>query len=171
MRRLVPPLFALMMFSSPADELPPPESERSRVQKIAAVVEAHAETVGCNVHVDPASIVPYRVDQEFLYLAYYAADIGCSGGTAMSRPVIVAVKPGAYGRYFIDSTRSSPAQTSDAFPRHITRIALVDGDLRYEARRYDDGKDALCCPSLTERGRVVFENGMWRPRPVDERRR
>lgn len=166
MSRIALLLLTIVTIPCFAEDLPPPESEKSRYGKIAAVVEKHAETIGCSTFFNPKDIVPYRLDHQRIYVAFYSADIGCSGGTAMSRPVFVAVKEGAYAKYFIDLKYSSPAQTSDSFPSVVTEIFVRKDELWYRARQYDFKKDANCCPSIEELGKVTFENDMWSPTTV-----
>ncbi|THF67417.1 hypothetical protein E6C76_03365 [Pseudothauera nasutitermitis] len=163
--------FALLLLTTAclscyAEGLPPPESAKSRNDKIAGVVTKHAETLGCSVSFDPNNIVLYRLNQQVVYLALYSADIGCSGGMGMNRPVIAVLKEGAYGMYFVDLNYSSPAQTSSSFPQVVTEIFIANGELWYKARQYEFKKDPRCCPSLKEIGRVRFENGVWSPIPV-----
>jgi hypothetical protein len=160
-------LLLLSLFSplSLAEALPPPESSQAILVKVAAVVESHAKTLGCSVSVNPKTILPYRLNNEPMYLAVYSADIGCSGGNTMHRPVFVAVTPGAYGKYFIDPRYSSPQQTSNEFPQLISELFIQAGELWYKALELDPAKDSLCCPSSVVTGRVQFEKGAWRPAP------
>lgn len=148
-------LALLAAFACGAEELPPEEPFERLRPKIVAVVEAHARTVGCSVRVDPRHVVPWlRPDGRRLYIALYHADIGCSGGNAMSRPVLVVVHPGAYGTWMIDTRHSMPQQTPETLPKEI--IALVpDGDeLRFAGLMLGPAADAACCPTQPVEGRV-----------------
>jgi len=136
-----------------AEELPridPPEVLRG---KVAAVVEGHARTIGCAVVVDAGHIVPYSLDRERVHIALYHADVGCSGGTAMGRPVLVVVRRGAYDTYFIDARYSAPQQTPGELAMSVTDLTVDHGHLVFTGLSLDVS-DPLCCPSKVVRGRL-----------------
>jgi hypothetical protein len=130
------------------------------INAIAKLVVSYGKTLGCEVHLDKNNIVPYSLDNEELFVALYSLDLGCSGGTAMSRPAFTVVGRGAYGTLHVRPEYSSPKQTSNEFPQVTYQLFSKGGQLRYRAKALD-AKDALCCPSIPVEGEVIFRRGVW----------
>jgi hypothetical protein len=130
------------------------------IEAISKLVVSYGKTLGCEVHIDKRNIVAYTLGNEEVFVALYSLDLGCSGGTAMSRPAFAAVGRGAYGTLHVRPEYSSPRQTSDDFPQVTYQLFSKRGQLRYRANSLD-AKDALCCPSIPVEGTVIFRDGFW----------
>lgn len=139
-------------------EVPPePPAEAART-KIVSVVEAHAKTIGCAVTVDARQVIPYALDGGRVYVALYHADVGCSGGTSMRRPVLVVVRHGAYDTYVVDTRYSTPHQSPGDLPPTVTGLAMRDGQIEFKGLALDS-LDALCCPSRRVQGYLSLKRG------------
>lgn len=138
-------------------------------QKIVSAVKAYANLVGCFIHMDDNNIVRYKINGRPVFVALYAIDATCSGGSAMSRPAFVALGFDIFRkRIFILSEYSNPAATSEKFPQYIDRIFIKDNQLWFAAKDFNWGVvkdpkdgDALCCPSLQVEAQVLFKDGAW----------
>ena len=128
---------------------------------IARVVTAYGNALGCEVHLDKQNIVRYTMPSEDVFVVLYSIDLGCSGGSSMSRPAFAVVTQGAYGRFVVRPEYSSPLQTSNTFPAVTYRLYKAGETLRYLAKNLAD-TDALCCPSIPVEGQVVFRDGVWK---------
>src|SRR6202008_1682684 len=69
--------------------------------KVAAVTLRYANSLGCAVTLDKRNIVPFRMDDRDLFVVLYSLDVGCSGGSAMSRPAFAALERSAYGAVYV----------------------------------------------------------------------
>lgn len=128
--------------------------------KVAAVTLSYANSLGCAVTLDKRNIVPFRMDDRDLFVVLYSIDVGCSGGSAMSRPAFAALERNTFGAFYVRPEYSSPLSTSDRFPAATDRIFLKDGRLVFQGRELGPG-DALCCASARVEGRARFEHGQW----------
>jgi len=136
------------------------------VKNIPNLIEQYANTLGCEFNMNPQNVVEYTIDSKKRFVALFSLDVGCSGGSSMSRPVFVALTSElSYPKIFIDAKYSAPNQTSDDFPQTITSIFLKDNKLWYSALDFDFKKDALCCPSVPITGELKFENEKWKGIP------
>src|ERR1700758_3256811 len=68
--------------------------------KVAAVTLRYANSLGCAVTLDKRNIVPFRMDDRDLFVVLYSMDVGCSGGSAMSRPALAALERNTYGAFY-----------------------------------------------------------------------
>ena len=68
------------------------EKFKKAVRNIPSVIKRYANTIGCNVNLDNNSVVQYDFDGMKSYIAVVHTDSGCSGGSAMSRPVFIVLK-------------------------------------------------------------------------------
>jgi hypothetical protein len=123
-------------------------------------VKSYANSIGCAVNLDERNVVPYEIDGESVAVTLYSIDLGCSGGTAMSRPAFAVVRQNVYGAY-VDPRYSSPLQTSEEFPQHTERLFARHGQLWYSGKEFNFETDALCCPSIRVEGKVQFREGKW----------
>lgn len=138
-------------------------------ERIPAVIEQYATSIGCAFHMKKDNIVPYVINGEPSFVGVFSLDNGCTGGSAMSRPVFVVVQHGGPTiSIVVNAEYSAPHQTSSDFPQVITDLFLKDGELWYKALEFDFKKDANCCPSVPVTGRVVYKNGKWQGIPVKE---
>jgi len=133
-------------------------------QKILTVVEQYATSLGCIFHINPNNIVSYKLNRDIVFVALYSLDLGCSGGSNMSRPAFVVIRAGAYNTYLVDPRYSSPLQTSSNLPQHLNEIFIKNDEIWYKALKHDFSKDPICCPSIQIEGRIKYKNGLW----VDE---
>lgn len=138
-------------------QLPKPE------HIIPPVVESYGRAIGCDFYFDPENIVEKEIDQKRSFIALFTVDIGCSGGNNNYRPVFVVLQYGAYDKIFISLKYSLPSQTSDEFPKDTQNIYIRDGKIRFNAKKFDPKKDALCCASIPFSGEVIFSDGKWNP--------
>jgi hypothetical protein len=129
--------------------------------KIHWVVENYANTMGCQFSMNDKNIVKYQHEEESFYVALYSLDLGCSGGTAMSRPAFAALTQNGERKIFILPKYSSPTSISSTLPSFIEKIYIENGKLRYLAKSFDFSKDALCCPSVSVEGTIEFKDGAW----------
>lgn len=129
---------------------------------IPALIKQYGTSLGCAFNMNPKNIVPFEFKGEKSFIALFSLDVGCSGGSAMSRPVFAVVQLGAFYSFKINADYSNPKQTSDNFPQIVTDLFLDNGELRYKALKLDFTKDALCCPSIAIEGKLTFENGVWK---------
>lgn len=134
---------------------------------IPKVVEGYATSLGCQFLIDPANVVPYQLDGRPVFIAVFSFDVGCSGGSAMSRPVVVVLEQSYNTNIYVNVAYSTPKQTSDTLPQVIKKIFLHSGKLWYSAL-VAEAKDPLCCPSKKESGRLVFDGGIWQGIPQTE---
>ncbi len=130
------------------------------VAKVTAVTLNYANSLGCAVTLDRRNIVPFRMDDRDLFVVLYGIDVGCTGGSAMSRPALAALERNPYGSFYVLPEYSSPSSTSDRFPAATDRIFLKGGRLRFEGRELGPN-DALCCASSRVEGWARFEHGQW----------
>jgi len=141
-----------------AQDLPPEDPPDVVRAQVASVVEAHARTIGCAVAVDARHVIPYTLEGGRVYVALYHADVGCSGGTSMGRPVLVVVRHGAYDSYIVDTRYSAPQQSPDGLPSTITELAALGERIEFSGLKLDPS-DALCCPSRRVRGYLRLTAG------------
>lgn len=130
------------------------------VDKVASVATRYAASLGCAVTLDKRNVVPYSIEGNKLFIVLYSIDVGCSGGSAMSRPALAALERNAYGNFYVRPEYSSPRSTSDDFPASTDRLFLKDGRLRFAGRDLGPN-DALCCASVPVEGWVSFSQGQW----------
>jgi len=165
-------LVILVRLSSAEANGDPAEYEaevRKAEERIPAVIEQYATSIGCAFYMEKNNVVPYVIDRRQSFVAVFSLDDGCTGGSAMSRPVFVVVRHGGpTTSIVVNAEYSAPHQTSSDFPQVITDLFLKDGELWYKALEFDFKKDANCCPSVPVTGRVVYKNGKWQGIPVKE---
>lgn len=130
------------------------------IDKVASVATGYAESLGCVVTLDKRNVVPYSIEGNNLFIVLYSIDVGCSGGSAMSRPALAALERNAYGNFYVRPEYSSPLSMSDQFPASTDRLFLKDGRLRFAGRELGPN-DALCCASAPVEGWVSFSRGQW----------
>jgi hypothetical protein len=128
--------------------------------KVASVATSYAESLGCAVTFDKRNVVPYSIEGNNLFIVLYSIDVGCSGGSAMSRPALAALERNVYGNFYVRPEYSSPLSTSDQFPASTDRLFLKSGRLRFAGRELGPN-DALCCASVPVEGWVSFSRGQW----------
>ena len=158
------------------DEYAEAETKKAEAS-IPALIRQYATSLGCAFYMDPSNVVPYPMSKLKgpkpsapgsrlkVFVVVFSLDEGCSGGSQMSRPVFAVVRHGFPFTMVVDATFSAPHQTSEDFPSVVTHIFLKDGELWYMALAHDFSKDALCCPSVSITGRLVFEGRMWKGIP------
>lgn len=132
------------------------------VDKVAKVAKGYAESLGCAVTLDKRNVLPYSIEGQKLFMVLYSIDLGCSGGSAMSRPALAVLERNAYGNFYVRPEYSSPLSMSDQFPAATDRLFLKDGRLRFAGRELGPN-DALCCASVPVEGWVRFSQGQWVP--------
>lgn len=161
-------LLYLLLFSSLAQAESEAEARaawiagRKAAEKhIPATIRKYAEAIGCNFAMDPKNLLPYQLDGKAGFVALFLLDVGCSGGSTMSRPVLVFLQHSGLNKVVIDVLYSNPLQTSEEFPSMVTRIYLKKGKLYFQGFELRP-EDALCCPSLKVGGRVEFRKQQWR---------
>ncbi len=130
------------------------------VAQVARVATSYAESLGCAVTLDKSNVVPSSIEGKNLFIVLYSLDVGCSGGSAMSRPAFAALERNAYGNFYVRPEYSSPLSMSDQFPASTDRLFLKDGRLRFAGRELGPN-DALCCASMPVEGWVRFSRGQW----------
>lgn len=170
---MVTSLFSLKVIANPEEEEKQFEidyqiEKQEGIKNIPDTVEKYAISFGCNFQMKNQNVVELKNWKENSYLSVFSLDLGCSGGSAMSRPYFVVLTN--YDRshprnIFINPKYSSPIQTPDSFPQTITGIYIKNEKIYYSALEFDFKKDALCCPSVPIEGEVVFESGYWKPIP------
>ncbi|WP_298693091.1 hypothetical protein [uncultured Sulfuricurvum sp.] len=144
--------------------------QKEAVRNIPKLITQYATTLGCNDYFDPKNVVKFKMNDEIVYIGLFSIDTGCSGGTAMSRPVIITLRKSiSYPEIYVDARSSAPYQTSNELPQNMSRIYVHNNKLWYEAKEFDFKKDALCCPSIPVRGELRFENGMWKGYPISKK--
>jgi hypothetical protein len=164
-------LLSLKVDANPAEELKQLELEYPKEKKAAEeiipnIVERYALSFGCAFNMQKKNVVELKNWKELSYLAVYSLDLGCSGGSAMSRPyfVVLSNNDGTHPRnIFVNLKYSLPAQTSESFPQTITSIYIKNEKIYYSALEFDFKKDARCCPSVSIEGELVFEEDHWKP--------
>lgn len=143
--------------------------QKEAVRNIPKLITQYATTLGCNYHFDPQNVIEYQMNNELVYIGLFVLDTGCSGGSAMYRPVIITLRQSiSYPQLYVDSRSSAPYQTSQELPQNIMKIYKYDNKLFYKALEYTTN-DARCCPSKTTIGELRFENGMWKSYPVSSK--
>jgi hypothetical protein len=130
------------------------------IDKIANVATGYAESLGCAVTLDKRNILPYSIEGKNQFIVLYSIDVGCSGGSAMSRPALAVLERNAYGNFYVRPEYSSPLSMSDQFPASTDRLFLKNGRLRFAGRELGPN-DALCCASVPVEGVVNFSQGQW----------
>ena len=135
------------------------------VAGIPRLVKQYGETIGCEFSMNPANVVPFQGARDSAYIALFDIDEGCSGGTAMSRPVIAVLGwgGGSMDKLFIDASVSLPANAS-AFPQWVSRIYAQGTGARFVAFELRPG-DALCCHTGRIAGKLTWDPGRsaWVP--------
>ena len=138
------------------------EAQRTNaVAEIPRLVRKYGETIGCNFAMKESNIVPYTQGNSRSFVALFSIDEGCSGGSAMSRPVLAMLRWGGSGLWdlFIDPNYSLPKQ-STSLPQTVTKIYAVGRELRFEAL-VSQPSDTLCCPSKKVSGRIILTSKGW----------
>lgn len=135
-------------------------ADGTTVDKVTTVAATYAKSLGCAVTLDKRNVVAYRIEGRDLFIVLYSIDVGCSGGSAMSRPALAALERNAYGNFYVRPDYSSPLSMSDQFPASTDRIFVKDGRLRFSGRELGPN-DALCCASAPVEGWVSFSRGQW----------
>ncbi|WP_049628928.1 hypothetical protein [Cellvibrio sp. pealriver] len=176
MRLSIISVMACILFGSPVMATPEEEEKQfeleyeqqkqSAKETIPSIVERYALSFGCVFNMQKDNVVELKNWKELSYLSLYSLDLGCSGGSAMSRPYFVVLSN--YDRshpqhIFVNPKYSLPSQTSDSFPQTITGIYAKGEKIYYSALEFDFAKDARCCPSVKVEGELVFEEGRWKP--------
>jgi hypothetical protein len=135
-------------------------------KKIMAAVKAYANSIGCFVHMDPRNVARAKVDRIKPIVALYSIDETCSGGTAMHRPAFAVLVPDDHGGLLVLPEYSIPSSTSEKLPQYTERIFVKGEELWFSGQVFNwDNKapseegDALCCPSVSVEGRVIFNPG------------
>ena len=142
---------------------------KTAVRNIPKIIEQYANTLGCAIFIESKNVVQFKIDNERDYVALFSFDVGCSGGSAMSRPVFVLLTSKySYPKIYIEGKYSIPSQTSEAFPSQVDSIYVENGKLKYKAREYNFATDPLSSPSVVVTGEVEFKNGFWQPKPQEK---
>lgn len=137
------------------------QRKKEAIVKAPDVIASYANSIGCMFDLKPDNIVEFPEDSNKLY-AVFSIDVGCSGGSAMSRPVFVELELSpASMQYYINFERSGPGQTSMSIPQTVEKIYIKENKLWYSALEHDWSKDGICCPSVSVVSELKFENGMW----------
>lgn len=135
--------------------------------KAPDVIASYANSIGCIFNLNPENIVEFPEGGNKLF-AVFSIDVGCSGGSNMSRPVFVELELSiASMQYYINFEHSGPSQTPMSIPQTVEKIYVKDEKLWYSALEHDWNKDGICCPSVPVTAELKFENGMWIGVPVD----
>ena len=143
--------------------------QKEAVRNIPKLITQYATTLGCNYHFDPKNVVEYQMNDETVYIGLFVLDTGCSGGSAMYRPVIITLRQSiSYPQLYIDARSSAPYQTSVELPQNIMKIYTYNNKLFYKALEYT-ANDASCCPSKAVTGELRFENGLWKGYPISKK--
>jgi len=129
---------------------------------IPQLIEKYAATMGCGFSMNPANVLPYQIKPKNVrgYVAIYNLDLGCSGGSSMSRPYFVFLQKSFTNIILVNPTYSNPLQTSQAFPATVKNIFLKQDELWFKGVELGPG-DALCCPSAPINGKVQIKDGRW----------
>jgi hypothetical protein len=170
-------LFSSTVMATPEEEekqfeLEYEQKKQSSKEIIPNIVEKYALSLGCVFNMQKENVVELKNWEELSYLSLYSLDLGCSGGSAMSRPYFVVLSN--YDRshpehIFVNPKYSLPSQTSGSFPQTITSVYTKNEKIYYTALEFDFAKDARCCPSVKIEGELVFEEGYWKPIPQKNR--
>lgn len=135
------------------------------LKNIPEMLNNYGETIGCNFYMNPNNIVEYPDKHKLI--AQFSIDTGCSGGSAMSRPVFVELELSTNMHYYLNMERSTPQQTSGAIPQTIAEIYTKGGKVFYTSLEHDWSKDGRCCPSIKATAELKFENDAWIGIPVN----
>lgn len=138
------------------------ETINAAEKNIPELVARYATSIGCNFEMNHNNIV--RIGEQEAFVVLFWLDADCSGGSAMSRPVLAIVKEGAFNQLFVDVGHSTPKQTSSELPQNMERIFNQDGQLGYEAKVFGS-HDGLCCPSINVSGSLCLKDGIWIKKP------
>ena len=102
--------------------------------ELPRVVEQYAKSLGCEFNMNPHNIVRFPIENAGKWVALFSLDVGCSMGSAMSRPVIVVLSQSENFHIYINPKYSTPAQTSESLPRQVDSIFVKGSELWYTAR-------------------------------------
>lgn len=130
-------------------------------QTIPALLERYGNAIGCAFAFNPGNVVKYRIQKQPVFVAVISLDVGCSGGTSMSRNLLVTMKYGDYHRISVDPERSRPSLTPTDFPKRLERLYVENGEILFSDFKPDWTKDALCCATQPVKGKVSFSDGGW----------
>ncbi|XQE65146.1 hypothetical protein ACOAPY_10575 [Pseudomonas sp. P3C3] len=128
---------------------------------IPALLESYGNAIGCSFSFNPSHLVKYKIQKEPIFVAVIGLDFGCSGGSAMGRTLLIAMKYGAYHKINVVPELSTPTQTPSDFPKHLERLYLENGEIMFSGFVPDWSKDSLCCASQPVKGKVSLANGKW----------
>lgn len=169
-------LFSLNVVANPEQEerlfeLEYPKEKQAAEQTIPNIVERYALSFGCMFDMQKQNVVELKDWEQLSYVSLYSLDLGCSGGSAMSRSYFVVISN--YDRshprnIFVNPKYSLPSQTSEKFPSHLESIYLENGKLKYRAREYNWATDSLASPSIIVIGEVEFKNNIWQPKSQEK---
>ncbi len=137
--------------------------DSTRLKAIGSIpekLESYGNLIGCQFNMNPDNIVESPEGNHNL-IAFFTVDVGCSGGSSMSRPVFVELELGSDMQYYISMDRSAPDKTSDEIPGKVTSIYIKENKVWYTAYEHDWSKDSICCPSIKNTAELKFVNNMW----------
>lgn len=165
--RFVLACFGVMLTTSAvmADETPKESTVRA---KVAAVVQAYATAIACDVQPVKAEDVivlsPWTTDEdrpEAEYAVIWGGSVGCGGGNATYGYGIAVAKISAGNTVLVDPHQSSPMVRLDSPAQAVKPISVSPDTLVLEGKDYDPN-DPRCCPSLTVRMTVKRNSkGNW----------
>jgi hypothetical protein len=139
------------------------ERTNAAILKIPHVIEQYGTSIGCAFSFDQNNIVDFKVEENGVGMstfrvAVFNLDVGCSGGSAMSRPVFVQLQLDAFwSNFLINPNVSIPKLTSQNFPQYIKNIYIEDGQIMFL------GWDKI---NGSSKGQVIFSEGKWQPKNI-----
>ena len=136
-------------------------------EKIIPILKQYATSIGCSFYIDQSNIFTYKFKKRKAIVAMYSLDVGCSGGTAMSRSIFARLDyaSASIDKILVNPEFSLPSQTSSEFQSRIEKVYLEGNKIKYSALEHDFLKDALCCPSIRVTGTVELIDKTWVPIP------
>ena len=137
------------------------EGQLEAEKTIPALLESYGNAIGCSFSFNPKNLVKYKILEKPVIVAAISLDVGCSGGSAMHRTLLIIMKYGAYHKINVVPELSIPMQTPPELPNNLESLYLENGEIIFSGFSPNWSKDALCCASQPAKGKVSFANGKW----------
>lgn len=149
------------------------ESAESVTRNVAQKAWEYGQAVSCmdmegSEQISPdliAALRPYRGADDYddaEYLAFWAGDVGCAGGSGTTGYNAAYVIRGPRGQYYVDPSRSSPLASFEFNTRFLERIVSATHDTLVVEYLDFDEDDSNCCPSLQYRATLKRDKqGNW----------
>ena len=123
----------LSCFAQTAEDIEGWEQKKQKeLSVLPEIVRSYANSIGCNVSFEPRNVVRWQGQpRDVSYLALIAIDVGCAGGSASWRSLLLAIREGEYGKLYVYPEYSLPDLSASKFPQFIDSIVNSEEGVRF----------------------------------------